>query len=890
MEGEAAQDGFHLFSKLMDTIPYGLVILDASCNYILVNQAYADLYSKDPDFFAFKNVFVLHPDDESRAIFRSVLETGRPFQANARPYRRNDRDGVTYWDWNIYPLKGDGPEIKGLLWCLVDVTPRVASQKALAESERRLKEAQRIGRIGDWEHDLSTGRTYWSENVYRLLNRDPDMGAPTPEESRVCYDTKDMEQIEAGIQRAVHQGVRIEQDLKVQCLDGSADHHVIVTPVYDAGGRIEKLVGTIQDITDRKRIETMCRQKAQQLEERVKELKCLYQVSQLMDRLDCSMDTIFQGVLDVILNTYHHQDLIQARITVGDKVYQTDGFYKTKGGIEEPIKVYNESIGFLEICYLDGGRLEEEVSFLPESRHLFEELAVRLGRVLERRQTERERLRLAAAIEQSTESVMVVDAKVSSILYVNPAFERQTGYSRSEVISANPMKILNNKRNRLKYREIKEAVKDGQGWSGRLATQKTHGRIFEGEVTLSPIRDQNGRVINYVLMGRDITREAWLENQLRQAQKMEAIGTLAGGIAHDFNNLLWAITGFAEMTLTEADEDSETFDNMSQLLKAAGRAKDLIEQILLFSRHGGQEKETLPLVPLVKEVLKLIRASVPTTIEICQKLPEDDVFILANSTQIHQVLLNLCSNAAHAMRNSQGVLTVGLNTIIEAPKNLIGYPNLVPGPLVELTVEDTGVGMAPSILERIFDPFFTTKNPVEGTGMGLAAVHGIVQDHGGGITVDSRPHQGSVFKIYFPKAPGAIQEEMAALAQSPRGTEHILFIDDEELLVEMARRMLQLFGYKVTCATDSMVAIDLFRTNPDKFDLIITDQTMPHMTGTELALKALEIKPGIPIILCSGYKGVISDEDARKYGIRAFTAKPLDMAEITRLIRAVLDN
>ncbi|MFH1091954.1 MAG: ATP-binding protein, partial [Pseudomonadota bacterium] len=416
-----------------------------------------------------------------------------------------------------------------------------------------------------------------------------------------------------------------------------------------------------------------------------------------------------------------------------------------------------------------------------------ERTAVELENELtERKPDEQWRVWLASAVEQTTDSVIITDFSFTVVRYVNQAFLNLTGYAREEVIGRGREGLREYLEEGSNYEEIQEAVAQGRTWLGRLTVRPRDGGELEVESTLSPIRDDSGRVINYVAVMRDITRYTELERQLQQSQKMEAIGALASGIAHDFNNLLWAITGYAEMALEEAPADSEVQDNLRQLLKASRRAKDLVEQILTFSRQSGQDKSHLVLGVVVKEALKLIRATLPSTIDIRQEIQMEGSFVQANATQIHQVMMNLCSNAAYAMRENGGVLTVTLQPVEIDPAVAAGHPDLSPGPHFRLSVADTGHGMDHAPIQRIFEPFFTTKNPGEGTGMGLAAVNGIVKGHGGAVTVESALGRGSVFHVFLPRAEEGVPAEEDPLKYIPSGNERILFVDDEEILVDMA--------------------------------------------------------------------------------------------------------
>ena len=377
------------------------------------------------------------------------------------------------------------------------------------------------------------------------------------------------------------------------------------------------------------------------------------------------------------------------------------------------------------------------------------------------------------------------------------------------------------------------------------------------------------------------------EENLQKAQKLEAIGTLAGGIAHDFNNILSAIIGYTELSLNDVEKESTLYQNLQEVFRAGGRAKDLVKQILTFSRQNVQELKPVQIKLISKEAIKFLRASLPTTIEIHQEI-ESDSLVMADPTQIHQILMNLCTNAGHAMREKGGVLEVKLKNVKFGEDLAAEHPELKPGPYLELAISDTGHGIPAHILDRIFDPFFTTKEKSEGTGMGLSVVHGIVGSHGGKVIVSSEPGKGSTFKIYLPtverdEVPQPIAEEPIAT-----GTERILFVDDEPALVKIGKQMLESLGYKVTGRTSSLEALELFKAKAHSFDLVITDMTMPNMTGDELARELIRINPEISVILCTGYSTLINPQKAAAMGIRALVSKPVLRRDIAETIRDVL--
>jgi len=502
---------------------------------------------------------------------------------------------------------------------------------------------------------------------------------------------------------------------------------------------------------------------------------------------------------------------------------------------------------------------------------------------------ERERKRLEMAIEQAGETVVITDEK-ANIQYINPAFSQISGYSREDATGQNPKILQSGQHSRAFYMNMWDTLTSGKIWKGHFINKKKDGRIYHEEATISPVIDENGKTTNYIAVKRDVTSEIELESQLRQSQKMEAIGTLASGIAHDFNNILFPIMGYAEMTVDDLPEHSRARKNLTEILKAITRAKDLVQQILTFSRQNEQELKPLKAQLVVKEALKLIRSSIPATIEIDQDIEKDCAPIMADPTKIHQVVMNLCTNAYHAMEEKGGRLNVRLKEVELTTEDVTGI-DIAPGPYLCLTVSDTGQGIDQFIINRIFDPYFTSKEKGKGTGLGLAVVHGIVKNCGGNIRLYSEPGRGSLFNVYLPviKTVMYTSSEIASDKPLQTGHEHILLVDDEAQIVDMEKVMLERLGYDVTTRTSSTDALEALKASPDKFDLVITDMTMPNMTGDELAGECKAIRKDIPFILCTGFSEKISEERANVLGIMGFLMKPFVMRDLARTIREVLD-
>ena len=489
--------------------------------------------------------------------------------------------------------------------------------------------------------------------------------------------------------------------------------------------------------------------------------------------------------------------------------------------------------------------------------------------------------RLSAAVEEAAEAIVITDPK-GIIQYVNPAFENITGYSRSEAVGREYTFLTSELKEPATHTTFLEAFMEGRTWRGRLTAGQKDGEVIHIDSSISPIHDAGGRITGYVSVHRDVTEGVRMEAQLRQAQRMEAIGVLAGGIAHDFNNILGALLGFAELARIKTT-DPAVLPYIDQIVKAAERGRDLVGQILSLSRRREKEKRPLSVTPIVKEALKLIRSSVPSTIEIRPRFETDQDTIIGDPTEIHQVVMNLCTNAVHAMREGEGVLEVTLGQTEKGPSG--GTDG---GPSLEIVVRDTGEGIDTATLEKIFDPFFTTKKPGEGTGLGLSIVYGIVRDHQGTITVESERGRGSTFTVRLPllTVPPPPQElETPAI---PYGQGRILYVDDEEPIAALGKEMLTSLGYEVTVCHGGPEALEVFRRDPQRFDLVITDMTMPHMTGAVLAAELLKIRPDLPVILMTGFSTQIDEEGAKRIGIRSFLLKPVSYLTLARTVKEAL--
>ncbi len=781
-------------------------------------------------------------------------------------------DGTTKW-FELYSFLDDSDQfISGFS---LDITERKRAESALRQSEARLNTI--LSSLNDivFEVDLHGRFEGYHAPISKKLYVQPDyfLGKNYDEVLPAHVSMLLRHAIEAIISGSPYQ----QFDYHMTIDNAIQWEHAVITPRYNASDEIIGLTAVCRDITERKKAEETLQEYQ----------KALENSPDMIALVDLNYRYVLANNAFIVYRNARREDVVGRAVSdvVGSEIFEK----VIKKNLDVCFR--GETVQYeMKYEYTGLGERDILVSYYPlEEAGCITRVMSVIRDITDLKRAEERILRLATVVEQVTLDVVITDPD-GTILYTNPSVTRTLGYSAEELLGKNPRFFKSGRHDQAFYKQMWSTIKAGQSWVGRLENLAKDGRIVLQNASISPIMDGRGEITGFVATRRDVTKEVEMETHLAQGQKMEAIGTLAAGIAHDFNNILSPIVGYVELARMKTKNDPELSDYLDQVSDASSRATDLVRQILSLSRKKEQKKTPLQASLVVKEALKLLRASIPTSIEIRQEFATQ-ALILADPTQIHQVVINLCTNGYHAMEKTGGLLTVSLKKT-EIPNEKDIADDISPGSYVVLEVSDTGCGMDKETQAKIFEPYFTTKETGKGTGLGLAVVHGIVKDHQGMITVDSEPGKGSRFRVYLPLTEGlkhaalTIQEE----ATPTKLHEHILFVDDEAQVCSMVKEYLSQYGYIVDVCSNGRDALFAFEQDLKAYDLLITDMTMPGINGGELAKKILSLRPDLPVILCTGYSSLIDHETAAAIGISAYMEKPLVMKDLICRVREVLKN
>ena len=770
-----------------------------------------------------------------------------------------------------------------------EIVRRKQTEEELRERESFLLQAQNIAHFGTWVLDPKSGDASWSSEVYRIFGfSEVDFPVNLEFFKQLVYPD-DLDYVDRSVAESLENKTTLNLDYRIVTPNGEIRHIYARGATYvDATGVVTRMLGTCYDVTDIKHREIELQAYIEEIEDLYNSAPCGYH--------SVDGDGIFVRMNDTELNWLgYSRDEVINKMGLSDLI--------SKSFIEEYGELFAEfkQRGFFndfecELRRKDGTVLPVTISatavrdsagnFVMSRSTVFDITERKLAENI-LRESEQRFKRLS---EASFEGILI--SRQGTIVDANENIAEMLKCDVSELIGKPQLSFVHEDFKDLVMYQIyldKEEPYEAQlvAKDGSVITVTVRGRttFLDGApVRLTSIRD--------ITLQKNAEKEnEELRSQLFESQKMEAIGTLAGGIAHDFNNILTAIMGYTELALHSTLSQEKQQSYLEKVYQAGNRARDLVQQILTFSRHSEQTLVDLQVGPIIKETVKFLRASIPATIEIRSKIQGELGLVKADPTQLHQVLMNLCTNASHAMRKGGGVLGIEVTEEqIDQAFPGLGH-EMPPGKYIRLVVSDTGVGIPPDVLERIFEPYFTTKPAGEGTGLGLAVVHGIVKKMGGSLRVSSKVGVGATFEVYFPIVEGLKKpEQVAEETALPIGNERILFVDDEPMVVEVIKGLLEPLGYRLEMKTSSLEAWELFESKPHDFDLVITDMTMPQLTGPELASRIREIRPETPIILCTGYGTDITEERLQELGLSALIMKPVNSRDMAIKVRMVLDQ
>ena len=870
--------------QLMETIFEAsfdfMVYKDRDSVYRMANPAFCRFIGRGVDEVIGRTDHDLFPPAEASAYVAgdaAVMATGRP---EIGDWQVPGQAGPRWQQVIKTPVRGASGGIRGVLCTVRDIEDRKRAETALAEERQRYASIIEGADVGTWVWNVVTGETTFNARWAQIIGYTLEELEPVSIDTWMTYaHSKDLETSAARLADYWRGEAELyECEVRMRHKDG---HWVWV---LDRGKVIQRtpdgepliMCGTHSDITARKKVEAELKKNELRYRAMVAALPdILFRIDGDMRFVDCHA-----GVPELLLAP--PDQFLGRRLA---EVLPADICAQTEQAVRRTLfSGAPQRYGYA--LTVKGRRHEFEVRMVTSGVN--EVLAI-VRDVTETRWLEAERKRLAEAVQQTSEAIAIARPD-GTIEYANNAFGTITGYEVEEIIDHNPRFLQSGRQSDGIYRQLHGIILScDSSWSGRLAETREDGAPFTVDCSVTPVTDETNAIVNFVCLMRDVTNELKLEQRLNQAQKMEAIGTLAGGIAHDFNNILFPIIGMAEMLLDDLPEDRPQHEFAEEIFKAARRASDLVRQILAFSRQVESRKMPLRMQPILKEVVKLCRATIPAYIDMTTDIDPGCGKVAADPTQIHQVVMNLITNAYHATDKQGGKIGVTLERVSLDPDDL-PCACLQPGAHARIAVSDNGAGIAPDAQPRIFDPYYTTKEQGKGTGLGLSVVHGIVDEHGGGIQVESKAGRGTTFSVYLPLLEEGQKESQPREVETlAGGSETILLVDDEAAIVQMQQKMLQRLGYRVVLHTSSLEALKTFRQDPERFDLIITDMTMPEMTGDRLATAAMDTRPGMPVILCTGYSERISPGTAKSLGIRGFLMKPVVKSEMAKMVRRVLE-
>ena len=783
------------------------------------------------------------------------------------------------------PIVDSTGRLLGVVMVFRDATESVLEHRALEAGQQRLELALAGADLGMWDWDLKAGEAVWSERAVTMLGYSAGEVKPNFLFWKTLIHPDDWPKVSRALDDHLEGRLPFyETEYRIRSKSGEWKWMLARGRVgeWDANGKPLRLIGTTLDIDERKRAE-------ESLQSAERMLRSILSTSPVGIGMTLDRRMVWCNAAWVKLFGFEAEDECLGQDT--RMLYPSQEEYERAGRV-----LYGG---------LDKGEIAQgDVKFKRKDGTVFD-AHVRMNSlypsdptkgaiaaitdISHRKRAGEAQRRLATAVEQAAEAIVITDTD-GIIQYVNPAFERITGYSRQEVLGKNPNILKSGEHDIAFYKKLWGTIAGGESWNGRFVNKKKDGTVYLEDATISPVRDPSGKIVNYVASKRDITQEVQLQKQLLQAQKMEAVGILAGGVAHDFNNLLTVVQGYAELLLSDRDKGDADYEDLRKIAEAAHRGAELVRNLLAFSKQSDTKPRPMNLNHEVIRIGELLKRTVPKLIKIELHLDGGLATINADPGQMGQILMNLAVNAEQAMPDG-GTLTIATANVFLDDDYCNRHIEATPGEYALLTVTDTGHGMDEETLTHIFDPFFTTKGPGKGTGLGLAMVYGIVQQHGGHITCGSKPDQGSTIKIYLPatKEPDSRDEDKVEKMIPRGGTETILLVDDEDFIRELGKTFLTRAGYAVIAAANGPTALEIYSRRSDEIELVILDMIMPEMGGEQCLEEILAINPGAKIIVSSGAAIEGRRKEIIGSGARGFLGKPFQLTEMLKTVRDVLD-
>ena len=876
---QALRESEERYRTIVDLSPMGIFVMVDKC-FVYANESFLNILgvTKDTDVIGKPTFNYLHPDCHEivEEHIATIMETGRPVPGVEEKIARWDG---TFVNVEVAAAPIDFGGRRGILVIVSDITDRKLAEDALRESQQKYRMIFEHAPLGILHFDHNGVMLDFNDKFVEM------MGAPREKlvGFHMTEGQKDEQMRQAVLGALSGKTSYYEGDYRSITGGKVTSTRALYGPQLSADGVLLGGVGIFEDITKRKHMERA-------LKESEHRYRAIFNIASVgIDLVDQ------QGRFLEVNNTlsqflgYSPEEL--RRFTIFDVTHPQD--------VDRSIEMHEAMIlgqtqsYRLEKRYVrkDGSILwaDTAVSAIRDADGQYRATVGVVRDITQGKESEEVRIRLAAAVEQAAETVVITNAQ-GTIVYANPAFERTTGYSCGEAIGQNLRVFKSGPHDDEIYKRMWDTITEGKIWTGHITNKKKDGTLFEEDASISPVKDDSGKITNFVAVKRDVTREISLQKQLLQAQKMEAIGTLAGGIAHDFNNILQVALGYSELLLTGKSGKDPDYSDLQKIYHAAHSGAELVRNLLTFSRKVEPKPVPMDLNNQVRNVAKLLGRTIPRMIDIQLELAENLKRTNSDPGQIEQIIMNLAVNAKDAMGESGSLMMRTENVSLDEEYCLFNA-EAKPGDYVLLSVSDTGHGMERETLQHIFEPFYTTKELGRGTGLGLAMVYGIVKQHNGYIICESEVGRGTTFKIFLPAIAEVSEPDVASSGEMTAfGTETVLLVDDEEFVRELGARILSKAGYKVLTATNGREGADLFERERTRISLVILDLIMPEIGGAECLKELRTIDPHLKVIIASGLSTDLSKKESIEMGARGYVSKPFRMKELLRQVRKALDS